>query len=142
MNAYSFSPSACVFFANELKETLYVPAKAWPEDAKEVDNSIAEIYMTVTPPNGKTLGTDGELPMWVDKPVPSQDEMVKNAEEQRQTLLYAGREATTDWRAELELGIISDEDKELLIEWMKYIKALKAIDTSSTSGIEWPKAPE
>jgi hypothetical protein len=40
------------------------------------------------------------------------------------------------------LDIISDADKSRLIEWMKYIQAVQAIDTSKASDISWPQKPE
>ncbi|EJI3741613.1 tail fiber assembly protein, partial [Escherichia coli] len=43
---------------------------------------------------------------------------------------------------ELQLGIISDEDKASLIAWVQYIKALKAVDTSKAPDIIWPELPE
>lgn len=46
------------------------------------------------------------------------------------------------WQTELQLGIISDDDKASLIAWMKYIQALNAVDTSAAPDIEWPVKPE
>ncbi|WP_288450278.1 tail fiber assembly protein [Enterobacter roggenkampii] len=54
---------------------------------------------------------------------------------------------TADWRTELQLDIISDEDKGNLIKWMAYIKQLKAmsfskiIDEASFDNIIWPVKP-
>ncbi|HDX5735863.1 TPA: tail fiber assembly protein, partial [Escherichia coli] len=46
------------------------------------------------------------------------------------------------WQTELRLDIISDGDKESLIAWVQYIKAIQAIDTSSAPNINWPTEPE
>ncbi|MCV5977603.1 tail fiber assembly protein, partial [Escherichia coli] len=45
-------------------------------------------------------------------------------------------------QTELQLGIISDEDKASLIAWMNYIKAVQAVDTSKAPDITWPDKPE
>ncbi|EKG6557339.1 tail fiber assembly protein, partial [Salmonella enterica] len=65
----------------------------------------------------------------------------------RQNLLDDANDTTADWRTELSLGIISDEDKACLVKWMTYIKALKALDLSDVKdeagfkAIKWPEAP-
>ncbi len=52
-----------------------------------------------------------------------------SASAQRQSLLTAANVVTSDWRTELQLGVITDEDKAGLIKWMAHnIKALKALD--------------
>lgn len=51
-------------------------------------------------------------------------------EQKRQELLIQASIATADWRAELALGIISDDEKASLTEWMQYIKAVKLIDVN------------
>ena len=64
------------------------------------------------------------------------------AAEQQKTALLAEAQATISlWQTELQLGIISDEDKASLIAWMNYIKAVQAVDTSTAPDIEWPDKP-
>ncbi|EAU5653506.1 tail fiber assembly protein [Salmonella enterica] len=71
----------------------------------------------------------------------------KKAKSQCQSLLDDADDAVADWRTELSLGIISDEDKASLVKWMTYIKALKALDLSgvkdedSFKAIKWPDKP-
>lgn len=64
------------------------------------------------------------------------------AEQHRQVLLAQANANTADWRTELSLGIIDDEDKAKLTAWMKYIKAVKAVDTSTAPDVSWPERPE
>jgi hypothetical protein len=70
------------------------------------------------------------------------------AESQRQSLLNAANDTIADWKIELQLETISDDDKVSLIAWMAYIKALKALDLTSVkdevayNGTEWPVEPE
>ncbi|EAW1040260.1 hypothetical protein BJK63_21910 [Salmonella enterica] len=49
---------------------------------------------------------------------------------------------TADWRTELALGITSDVDKAKLIAWIEYIKAVKAVDTTTAPDIIWPAPHE
>lgn len=88
----------------------------------------------------RATGADG-MPVWVDPPALTKEQLVQVAEIKRQTLLAEANTITADWRTELVLGIIDDADKEKLTEWMQYIKAIKAVDTSSPSDIIWPVKP-
>ncbi|EHU6836445.1 tail fiber assembly protein, partial [Salmonella enterica] len=77
-------------------------------------------------------------------PVDYQDK----AETTRQKLLDAANSTIADWRTELALGDISDDDKARLVKWMNYIKALKALDFSGVkdeatfTAIRWPVLPQ
>ena len=69
------------------------------------------------------------------------------AEYQRQSKLSFAYNEIKDWRTELELGVISDVDKERLIRWMNYIKAIKVMlfidvtDITAYESITWPVLP-
>lgn len=82
---------------------------------------------------------DGEK--WVTDISAMKKDDISDAELKRQTLLSDANNVTADWRTELTLDIIRNSDKEKLIAWMEYIKAVKAIDTSTAPDIEWPIAP-
>lgn len=108
-----------------------------------VNASVAELE---TLPDGVDINggwyyRDGEvLPVPVD--------YQQRAETQRQQLLTKARDTVSDWKTELGLGIISDEDKDRLVLWMTYINALNALDFSQVSDsasfdlIQWPGKPE
>ena len=66
---------------------------------------------------------------------------VEAAEQQKAALLLEAQATISLWQTELQLGIISDEDKASLIAWMNYIKALQAVDTSKAPDITWPTPP-
>lgn len=67
---------------------------------------------------------------------------VEAAEQQKAALLLEAQATISLWQTELQLGIISDEDKTSLIAWMNYIKAVQAVDTSKAPDITWPDKPE
>ncbi len=69
------------------------------------------------------------------------------AENRQRALLIEANNKIKDWRTELELGVISDDDRKLLIRWMSYIKDIKALDLTSISDkasfekLAWPELP-
>ncbi|TQS64398.1 phage tail protein, partial [Salmonella enterica subsp. enterica serovar Typhimurium] len=70
------------------------------------------------------------------------------AETTRQKLLTDANSTIVDWRTELALGDISDDDKANLTQWMAYIRKLKTLDLSSVKDsatfteIRWPELPQ
>jgi len=72
-------------------------------------------------------------------------EWQKKADEQRQVLLKEAAATTTDWRTELQLDVIAEDDKVSLIKWMAYIKELKELNLNNVTNegaynkIAWPK---
>ncbi|HBV2907627.1 tail fiber assembly protein [Citrobacter freundii] len=67
---------------------------------------------------------------------------VETAEHKKAELLAKAQLTINLWQTELQLGIISDEDKVRLITWMNYIKAVQVVDTSTAPDITWPRKPE
>lgn len=141
MSSYLYSSSENSFYPVALKED-YLSADTWPADGLEIDDEQALIYMG-EPPEGKmrVAGDDG-LPCWVDIPPPTQEELIAQADATKEALILSAKETISLWQTELQLGIISDEDKASLIAWMNYIKAVQAVDTSKAPDITWPDKPE
>lgn len=67
---------------------------------------------------------------------------VETADQKKAELLAKAQLTINLWQTELQLGIISDEDKVRLITWMNYIKAVQLVDTSTAPDITWPRKPE
>ncbi|ECC9153538.1 tail fiber assembly protein [Salmonella enterica subsp. salamae] len=118
----------------------YAVSMLWP-----VNMSVAEIDAADCPDDcrgdGSWLYRDGQvLPVPVDYQA--------KAETTRQKLLNDADNAIKDWRTELALGIISDENKAALILWMNYINVLKSLDLAGVSdettftAIWWPSLPQ
>lgn len=140
MQNYFYSSKTNAFYPLILKEE-YESANSWPADAVAVSD---EVYMnySANPPAGKVrAGDNNGYPDWIDIPPPSHDQQIMQAEAQRQSLVTHANAVTADWRTELSLGIIDDMDKEKLTAWMMYIKAVKAIETSTAPDISWPEQP-
>lgn len=85
---------------------------------------------------------DREKEEWViDVPyVMTSDDYVRAAEIERTTLLNAADAVMLDWRTELLLGKISDENKNKLSMWLAYKNDVKAVDVSTA--YVWPTPPE
>lgn len=79
---------------------------------------------------------------WVTDNDAQKSGQVAAAEQKKASILAEAQSTISLWRTELQLGIISDDDKASLIAWMKYIQALNALDTSTVPDIEWPIKPE
>lgn len=118
----------------------YAVSMLWP-----VNMSVAEIDAADCPDDcrgdGSWLYRDGKvLPVPVDYQA--------KAEATRQKLLNNANNVIKDWRTELTLGIISDENKATLILWMNYINVLKSLDLTGVSdeatftAIRWPALPQ
>ncbi|WP_160297561.1 tail fiber assembly protein [Pantoea anthophila] len=68
-------------------------------------------------------------------------ELQEMAERTRSSLLTKARAYTSDWQAELALGLLPDTDKAQLVEWMAYIRQLKETDIGSVPESAWPAPP-
>lgn len=77
---------------------------------------------------------------WVTDTDAQKAALVVQLEAVRTSLLSQADEIMRDWRDELALGVISDEDKAKLLNWLDYKKRIKAVDTSAGSVI-WPEVP-
>lgn len=66
---------------------------------------------------------------------------VEAAEQQKSAFLAEAQVTISLWQTELQLGIISDEDKASLILWLTYIKELQAVTPDAAPSIEWPTPP-
>ena len=139
---YLFDKKTLGFFPLSLKDS-YISAGTWPKDDGEVVDEDVFLEYTAQPPDGKIRASSPDgMPCWIDIPPLTHEQYVAIAEQARQQLLAHADATTADWRTELALGIISDGDKAKLITWMEYIRAVKAVDTSTAPDITWPVKPE
>ena len=109
-------------------------------EASKVDyiGPIKDGY-TSTAPSTPYDKWDGEK--WVTDQDAQHAADVEAAAQHKAVLLAEAKETISFWQTELQLGIISDEDKASLIAWMNYIKAVQEVDTSKALDITWPVTP-
>lgn len=141
MENYVYSAISNSFYPVSLKY-LYENAGTWPDDAIAISDEDFEVF-TGTPPIGmqRSVGENG-LPVWQSIPPLTREQEILIAENERQRLLVFAQQKISLWQTELQLGIISDEDKDSLIAWIGYIKAVQSVDTSTAPDIEWPLPPQ
>ncbi|CZX96140.1 MULTISPECIES: tail fiber assembly protein [Enterobacter] len=76
-------------------------------------------------------------------PEPTHEELVRQAEVEKQALISDANSYIdgNQWPSKLALGRLSDDDKALFNEWLDYLDALEAVDTSPAPDITWPLPP-
>lgn len=118
-------------------ETVYSTADA---SASTVDyiGPVKDGYTSVAP-SGPYQKWDGKK--WVIDKNAKHIADVKAAEQEKSTLLLEAQATISLWQTELQLGIISDDDKASLVAWVNYIQALKAVNVSTAPDITWPTPP-
>lgn len=139
MRVYRYDATTTLFYPYEL-QLDYEKAGDWPLTGVDVDEAMLQKFLY--PLKGKMRGADENgYPAWVDIPAPTLKKLVDALDGQKKQLLADADTITADWRTELALGIIDDADKAKLTAWMKYIKAVKAVDTSTAPDVTWPEKP-
>ena len=126
------------YVADHRGETVYDTATGQPVYITS-PGEYADDVTTIAPstPYDKWNGSE-----WVTDENAQKSGQVREAERQKSALLAEAQSTISLWQTELQLGIISDDDKTILIKWVKYIQALNAVDTSTAPDIEWPVKPE
>ncbi|HAI5534576.1 TPA: tail fiber assembly protein [Escherichia coli] len=112
-----------------------------PADAVEIDVETYNALMEGNHEDGMEIDFSSFPPVLV-KAQPTTEELIELAEQQKAQKLSDAKNEISLWQTELQLGIISDEDKASLIAWVNYIKAVQAVDTSTAPDINWPEQPE
>ncbi|EIT7707124.1 tail fiber assembly protein [Escherichia coli] len=119
-------------------EKVYDTQTGQPVEITELgDYAVGVTTIAPSTPYDRWNGSE-----WVTDKDAQKNGQVKEAEENKSALLNKAQSTISLWQTELQLGIISDDDKASLIAWMKYIQALNVVDTSTAPDIEWPVKPE
>ena len=137
---YFYSPSLNGFFFLSLKPDYEKSETGWPEDAVLISERWYQYLISRSSVKIIVADEYGQ-PVLADPAPPTMAELIKQAEEEKQTRLRAVREKTQLWQTQLSLGIISDADKQRLTDWMRYAQAVDAVVTDSLPD-SWPEQPE
>lgn len=129
--------TAWEYVADHRGETVYSTETGEPEIVS-LPGDYPEGTTTLAPatPYDKWDGSE-----WVTDTKAQHAADVETAEQQKTALLLEAQATISLWQTELQLGVISDEDKASLISWLTYIKQLKGVDTSMAPDISWPVVP-
>lgn len=170
VNPYAGVMANVVFYRDAKKRDWYESQKLFAEDTLKFcydDNNVIVQYsydVSALTPDGysvaevKDFEVDGDINLidgtWtfngknITKRIYTSKEIQQRAESQRQCLIASASETISLWQSELLLGVISDEDKASLMQWIAYIKRLNALnfnqinDVMAYNEIEWPERPE
>lgn len=112
------------------------------DDIKPVSDDTFVEFSSLKPSGKIRVADDLGMPAWVDIPPKSHDELVQIAESEKNELITAALQTISLWQTQLQLGMISNSNKQKLIEWMEYIEAVKAVDTNTAPHIILPAQPE
>ncbi len=139
--SYYYSAQENAFYPAEL-QTNYKKSGSWIDDGKWVDESVFTKYAISPAPAGKmrVAGKNG-LPKWGDLPKPTKEQLITEAEQQKQSLADEAEKNITILERKVRLGMATDEEKDLLTAWEIYSVIIADIDTSLAPYIEWPQKP-
>lgn len=140
MNNYKFSAKTNSFYPESLLE-FYEEAGTLPDDLLGVSDETYSIF-SGQPPKGKVRGSKKGLPLWIDIPLPSQEQLQEFAAMKKQQLLDASNASIMLLERAVKLDMATDKEKTQLEAWEHYSVLLYRVDTSQSGDIEWPQAPE
>ena len=84
--------------------------------------------------------TEKEIHAYLNPPV-SKEQLIAEAEQQKQSLLAEANNAIAPLQYAENLGIATAEESASLVDWQKYSVYLNRIDTSTAPDIDWPEKP-
>lgn len=127
-------------------KTIYVSQKDNRSWSTSPDAFDGETYPVVVPKEfmGGAMTYNCLTGEWVPDPVyvRTHADDVHDATIKRDQLIQEANSIMSGWVLDLNLGLISDEDKQKLIAWRLYVKSLDALDLEAAPDIEWPPKPE
>ncbi|EMO4627637.1 tail fiber assembly protein [Enterobacter kobei] len=132
---YYFSKAELGFYCDEVNESI-------PADAVEISE---EFYFSLLEgqSTGKVIGSNVEgIPFLTDPPEPTAEELVAQAEETRTVLMKEANARILPLQDAFDLGLETDEEKQLLLAWKKYRVLLNRVIASNAPDIIWPDKPE
>jgi len=95
-----------------------------------------------TPLEPATVWDKWDGKKWVTDTTAQRDALISKALREKSAMISEANGLTQAWQTQLLLGIITEEDKASLTEWMKYIQEVQAVNVTDTPDIIWPQKPE
>ncbi|WP_410739294.1 tail fiber assembly protein [Citrobacter sedlakii] len=136
---YYYSASNNSFYPLSLKDD-YDVVDSWPSDAVAISEKWYN-YLMEGQMKGKLIISNEYGEPILSEPAPlTKQEQIQFAENKKEELLREIREKTQIWQTQLALGIISDEDRQRLIQWMLHAQQVAVTDTSANP-VDWPEQP-
>ncbi|EPT5086677.1 tail fiber assembly protein [Salmonella enterica subsp. enterica] len=142
MSKYAYSAKSNAFYYIGFRNE-YLSNDTWPDDAIDVDDSVYVEFAASEPPEGKvrSSGEDG-LPVWVDIPAPTKEQITENNLRVRNKLMRACTDAAFPLQSALTKGIATQEQQTTLADIEDYsIQLLNEVNWSE-SPLKLPPMPE
>lgn len=79
---------------------------------------------------------------WVTDTTAQRKAVIDAVQAEKNARVSEAGSVTQVWQTQLALGIITDADRASLLEWMKYLQAVQAVDISTAPDIDWPVRPQ
>lgn len=112
-------------------------------DRQSIDvDFVGELPDTLTLSEPETDFDEWNGEKWVTDIQAKKDSELEAEEAQKQFLIAESMEKTQLWQTQLMLGIITDEDKASLREWMLYVQKVQTTDISTAPNTHWPAKPQ
>lgn len=142
MEVYFYSPSNNQFLAGSMLDD-YKKSGSWPDDAFEISDNVYQKFGANPAPAGKIMiaGENG-YPEWSEQPPPDKHELKAIAESYKYSQLNYAAQRISLLQDAVELGLATDEEGDLLLEWKEYRVLLNRVDTDMAPEINWPETPE
>ncbi|PHM72684.1 tail fiber assembly protein [Xenorhabdus sp. KJ12.1] len=131
MNQYYYSPEANGFYQRDVHTDM-------PSDVVEITDDEYLILMGAASTGREIKAGKHGRPVIVEPVL----DHIAIAEAQKQALLIAINQKTQAWQTQLMLGMITEEDKLTLTQWMRYSQKVQLVDCSTAPDIAWPEQPE
>ncbi|ARF49849.1 tail fiber assembly protein [Pantoea stewartii] len=115
------------------RDNTYAVSMLWPVDMS-VSEMVVEDYPIDCQADGTWRYTDGLI-----EKIPT--DYVAVAENQKSQLMAAANAAIAPLQDAVDLGMATDEESDMLLEWKNYRVQLNRVDTSTAPDIQWPEPP-
>lgn len=83
-----------------------------------------------------------EKALEIANPPPTKEQLIEQAEAQKQCLIAEVNAETQMLQTKLALGRIKEDEKALLNAWLDYLDLLEAVETITAPDIDWPPKPQ
>lgn len=139
--AIYYSAARNAFYPEAYRDNYINSVAGWPDDALAVGEGVYQ-YLIQRVTEGKIIvADDNGYPVLADRPAPTPEQLMAQAEDERKRLLTLAAEKIAPLQDAADLDMASDEERAALTAWRKYRVLLNRVDTSATE-ITWPEVPE
>lgn len=128
------------FYLEETFNTYEEQGIPVPSDLIIITDAEYESFMVSPDRKAPQYNVESQCMEWVDIAPPTREESIEYAESFKAQLLSVAAQAIAPLQDAVDLGMATDAEAALLLEWKKYRVLLNRVDTSIAPDIEWPAA--